>query len=89
MRKDLHALITGMGVAVCTEFTLAQYLGGTSLQLPSIQVSIPRVSRFVCKCCGSSERRRHRLHSYCVDCAPRISDMRFDQRLDRWTSIVR
>ena len=86
MRKDLHALIAEIGVVVCTEFTLAQYLGGSSLQLPSIQVSIPRVTRFVCKCCGSPERRRHRMNSYCVDCAPRISSMRFDQRLDRWIS---
>jgi hypothetical protein len=89
MRKDLHALITEMGVAVCTESTLAQHLGASSLQLPSIQVFTPRVTRFVCKCCGSQERRRHRMNSYCVDCAPQISGMRFDQRLDRWTSIGR
>jgi hypothetical protein len=86
MRKDLHALITEMGVAVCTEFTLAQYLGGSFLNLPSIQVFAPRATRFICKCCGSFERRRHRMNSYCIDCAPRISGMRFDQRRDRWIS---
>ena len=84
MRKDLHSIIIEMGVIACTESKLAQYLRGNSLPLPSMKVSTPRVSRFVCKCCGSGERRRHRMNSYCVDCARLIPKMKFDQQLDRW-----
>jgi hypothetical protein len=84
IRKDLHELIVEMGVLVCNESTVPQILGGEIISLPTAQLGTPRMTQFVCKCCGSSERRRHRMNSYCVDCAPLISSMRFEQRLNRW-----
>jgi len=84
IRKDLHELIIQMGVLVCNESTVSQILGGKIISLPIAQLGTPRTTQFVCKCYGSSERRRHRMNSYCVDCAPQILHMKFDQRLDRW-----
>ena len=84
IRKDLHELIIQMGVLVCNESTVPQILGGKIISLPIAQLGTPRTTQFVCKCCGSSERRRHRMNSYCVDCAPLIRGMKFDQRLNRW-----
>jgi hypothetical protein len=84
MRQDLHQLIVDIGIIVCNEHTLAENLGGKIVPLPVVQLSAPRSSRFICKCCGSSEQRRHRMNSYCVECAPQISKMTFNQRLNRW-----
>lgn len=86
MRSDLNALVTKLGVIVCTEFTLTQCLSSDSVPPLPVAVSPPRKSSFVCKCCGSAERRRHRMNSYCVDCAPLIGRMKFDQRVDRWVA---
>ena len=86
IRKDLHELIVQMGVLICNEFTLQEIIAGKIIHLPTTQLTAPRVSHFVCKCCGSSERRRHRMNSYCVDCAPQIPNMRFDQQLNRWVA---
>jgi hypothetical protein len=87
IRKDLHELIVQMGVLVCNESTVPQILDGKIISLPTAQLETPRMTQFVCKCCGSSERRRHRMNSYCVDCAARIPYMRFDQRLNRWVKV--
>jgi len=84
IRKDLHELIVQMGVLVCNEATLSETLGGKIISVPIAQLGAPRVTQFLCKCCGSSEKRRHRMNSYCVDCAPLIVNMKFDQRLNRW-----
>jgi len=86
IRKDLHELISQMGVLVCNESTLQQIIGGNIIPLPTTQLTAPRTTHFVCKCCGSSERRRNRMNSYCVDCAPLIANMKFDQRLKRWVN---
>ena len=59
IRKDLHALIIQMGVLVCNEATLPEVLGGKIISVPIAQLGTPRTTQFVCKCCGSSERRRH------------------------------
>jgi hypothetical protein len=88
IRKDLHELIIEMGVLVCNESTVPQILDGKIISLPITQLGTPRTTHFVCKCCGSSERRRHRMNSYCVDCAPLIPNMKFDQRLNRWIPMV-
>lgn len=67
MRSDLHALVAKLGVMICTEFSLAQCLSSDATPLLPIPVSPPRKSSFVCKCCGSEERRRHRMNSYCLE----------------------
>jgi hypothetical protein len=86
IRKDLHELIVQIGVLVCNEAALPEILGGKIISVPIAQLGTPRTTRFLCKCCGSSEKRRHRMNSYCVDCAPLIHTMKFDQRLNRWLS---
>jgi hypothetical protein len=88
IRKDLHELIIQLGVLVCNEDTVSQLLGGKIISLPTAQLGMPRTTEFVCKCCGSSERRRYRMNSYCVDCAAQIPHMQFDQRLNRWIPLV-
>ncbi len=88
IRKDLHELIIQLGVLVCNESTVLQILDGKIISLPTAQLGTPRATQFVCKCCGSTERRRHRMNSYCVDCAPLIPNMKFDQRLNRWIPMV-
>jgi len=87
IRKDLHELIIQMGVVVCNESTLQQITGGNIIPLSTTQLTVPRTTHFVCKCCGSAERRRNRMNSYCVDCGPLIPQMRFEQQLDKWVQI--
>src|SRR5205807_3206720 len=65
MRSDLHALVAKLGVIMCTEFTLGHCVSNDTTPSLPIAVSQPRKSSFVCKCCGSVERRRHRTNSYC------------------------
>ena len=76
-----------MGVFICNDQGLAELLSGNRVSLPPRQVSAQRTVRFICKSCGSSEKRRHRMNSYCVDCAPRIPNMTFDFRANRWTNV--
>jgi len=84
IRADLHRLIIEMGILICNELTFSDLFGGADISLPPSQVTPQRSTRFVCKCCGSTERRRHRMNSYCVDCAPNIPKMHFDYHLNRW-----
>jgi hypothetical protein len=86
IRADLHRLIIEMGISVCNELTLGEVVCGAAVSLPPSQVTPQRSTRFVCKCCGSGERRRHRMNSYCVDCAPNIPKMHFDYHLDHWVA---
>ena len=86
MREDLYAIIIEMGVLVCNESTVSEVLGGKTISLPITQLGTPRTTQFVCKCCGSTERRRHRMNSYCIDCAPQIPHMNYDQRVGRWVN---
>ena len=81
-RRDLYELIIELGVVVCNENNLVRVIEGELPLVASDQVVQQRYSRFVCKCCGSSEKRRR--NSCCVDCAPLIPEMRFDVSADRW-----
>lgn len=85
-RRDLHELIVELGVIICNENTLAVVLRGELPPAESNQVIPQRASDFVCKCCGSSEKRRR--NSCCVDCAPLIPQMRFDVATDRWLKLA-
>lgn len=84
MRRDLLELITELGVTVANESCLSAALAGVPPPLPQTQVVTQHRVSFECKCCGSHEKRRHRTNSYCIECAPRISGMRFDFHLNRW-----
>ena len=87
IREDLHAIIAEMDILICNEQGLGHLFSDNRLTLPPAQVTPQTTVRFVCKCCGSSEKRRHRMNSYCVDCAPRIPQMRFDARMNRWVGL--
>lgn len=84
IRADLYELIGAQAVTVCNEETLLPVLGGKVVVSSHTHVSTPKRISFACKCCGSRERRRHRMNSYCVDCRLIIANMRFDYHLDRW-----
>ncbi|HMG04951.1 MAG TPA: hypothetical protein VK581_05785 [Chthoniobacterales bacterium] len=84
IRADLYELIICQGVIVCNENTLLSVLSGKELPAFHSQLIPAKKTSFVCKCCGSAERRRHRMNSYCVDCGPAISEMRFDYHVNRW-----
>jgi hypothetical protein len=87
IRADLHTIITELGVTVCNENGLGEVLVGRTWSLPSKQITPQVTVRFTCKCCGSSEKRRHRMNSYCIDCAPRIPHMTFDSKTNRWVDV--
>jgi len=82
IRADLYEVIIAQGVIVSNESTLLSVLGGQQGAISPAQITPAKRTTFVCKCCGSDERRRHRMNSYCV--APNIAGMRFDYRLNRW-----
>ena len=83
-RRDLYDLIMELGVIVCNELTLVRVLHGELPIESEGQVVPQRASRFVCKCCGESGKRRYRSNSYCIECKPGISGMYYDWRTDRW-----
>ena len=87
VRGDLFELIVELGVIVCNETTIAAVLGGELPLVAFNQVVRHKDSHFICKCCGSAEKRRHRANSYCVECAPLIREMKFDYRSNRWTKL--
>ena len=87
-RRDLYELIVELGVIVCNEETIAAVLDGELPLVAANHVIAQRASRFVCKCCGSREKRRHRSNSYCVECAPSIREMTFDCPSDRWIKLA-
>ncbi|MBV9128001.1 MAG: hypothetical protein JO117_07950 [Verrucomicrobia bacterium] len=84
MRKDLHELFVAMGVTVCNQLILISFLKDELALLPSNAIVEQQKVLFICKCCGSNEKRRHRMNSYCVECAPLIPKMTFDYVLNRW-----
>jgi len=84
IREDLYRIIVDMGVLVCTEISLSEVLTGCVIALPAQHIVQAAKVKFVCKCCDSTEKRRHRTNSYCVDCAPLIPQMRFNFLLNRW-----
>ena len=86
-RQDLYELVVELGVILCNETTIAGVLDGELPLVASNQVIPQRASRFICKCCGSSEKRRRRSNSYCVECAPLIPEMRFDIPTDQWVKL--
>lgn len=89
VRADLYDVIQSQGVTVCNEETLLRTLIDKIVPANQAHIVPPRKTDFVCKCCGSAEKRRHRMNSYCVDCAPRISQMRFDFHSNRWVASER
>jgi hypothetical protein len=86
IRADLFEVIIAQGVTVCDENTVLSVLKGNPISNLAGRITFPQTTSFKCKCCGSAERRRHRMNRYCVDCAPNISAMRFDYRLNRWVN---
>jgi hypothetical protein len=84
IRADLYEIILSAGATVCNEETLLQTLAGKETATGNAHIIPARKTDFVCKCCGSSEKRRYRMNSYCIDCSPGISTMIFDFHLNRW-----
>ena len=84
VRKDLFDIILELGVEICNPTTILDLLNGNPCVKPAIQTAMQRNVFFVCKCCGSREKRRHRNNSYCVDCVSEIPHMCFDYRQNRW-----
>jgi hypothetical protein len=84
IRRDLFEIIAEFNVPVCTQATLPTELGGVATRFPENRLVTQRRISFRCKCCGSTEKRRHRSNSYCVECVPLIPLMRFDFHLNRW-----